>query len=173
LAKLLVLDGGACEVGIESTIVDCTRGVPVLLRPGAITRDDIERACGSAALERRAACGHPARLRHALAHYAPNAKVRLMDAKQLQSALDALGRRQAICVYHRSRCVRRPGVTLHAMPRQALAAARSCLARCVTLTHWGPSSSGSKPRPTAPTGKACATGCSARPQPADPPHPGS
>src|SRR5256885_9346463 len=43
---LLVLDGGACEVGIESTIVDCTRGVPVLLRPGAITRDDIERACG-------------------------------------------------------------------------------------------------------------------------------
>lgn len=44
---LLVLDGGACEVGIESTIVDCTRGVPVLLRPGAITRDDIERACGT------------------------------------------------------------------------------------------------------------------------------
>ena len=46
---LLVLDGGACEVGIESTIVDCTRGVPVLLRPGAITRDDIERACGGMA----------------------------------------------------------------------------------------------------------------------------
>ena len=34
---LLVLDGGACEVGIESTIVDLTRGAPVVLRPGAIT----------------------------------------------------------------------------------------------------------------------------------------
>jgi L-threonylcarbamoyladenylate synthase len=35
---LLVIDGGACDVGIESTIVDCTRGAPVLLRPGGITR---------------------------------------------------------------------------------------------------------------------------------------
>ena len=43
---LLVLDGGPCTVGIESTIVDCTRGVPVLLRPGAITREQIETACG-------------------------------------------------------------------------------------------------------------------------------
>ncbi|MEY3673602.1 MAG: hypothetical protein RJB47_310, partial [Pseudomonadota bacterium] len=32
--SLLILDGGACEVGIESTIVDCTRAAPVLLRPG-------------------------------------------------------------------------------------------------------------------------------------------
>jgi L-threonylcarbamoyladenylate synthase len=31
---LLILDGGACDLGIESTIIDCTRGVPVLLRPG-------------------------------------------------------------------------------------------------------------------------------------------
>ena len=34
---LLILDGGPCQVGIESTIVDCTRGQPVLLRPGVIT----------------------------------------------------------------------------------------------------------------------------------------
>jgi len=33
-------------VGIESTIVDCTRGVPVLLRPGQISRTQIEQACG-------------------------------------------------------------------------------------------------------------------------------
>jgi tRNA threonylcarbamoyl adenosine modification protein (Sua5/YciO/YrdC/YwlC family) len=45
-ADLLVLDGGPCDVGIESTIVDCTRGVPVLLRPGAITREQICRATG-------------------------------------------------------------------------------------------------------------------------------
>src|SRR3989344_4102540 len=51
-AELLVLDGGPCEVGIESTIVDCTRGVPVLLRPGAITREQIRAACGIAPLSK-------------------------------------------------------------------------------------------------------------------------
>jgi L-threonylcarbamoyladenylate synthase len=44
--ELLVLDGGPCAVGIESTIVDCTRGAPVLLRPGQLARADIERAAG-------------------------------------------------------------------------------------------------------------------------------
>ena len=44
--SLLVLDGGACAVGIESTIVDCTRGAPVLLRPGVLTRAQVEAACG-------------------------------------------------------------------------------------------------------------------------------
>ena len=45
-ADLLVLDGGPCDLGIESTIVDCTRGVPVLLRPGSIGRVQVEQACG-------------------------------------------------------------------------------------------------------------------------------
>ncbi len=42
----LVLDGGACEVGIESTILDLSRGRPVILRPGAISRHDIARVIG-------------------------------------------------------------------------------------------------------------------------------
>ena len=42
---LLVLDGGACAVGIESTIIDCTRGAPVLLRPGQLPRERIEHYC--------------------------------------------------------------------------------------------------------------------------------
>jgi L-threonylcarbamoyladenylate synthase len=45
-ADLPVLDGGDCAVGIESTIVDCSRGRPVLLRPGAITREQLADACG-------------------------------------------------------------------------------------------------------------------------------
>ena len=44
--SLLVLDGGATAVGIESAIVDCTRAHPVLLRPGVLTRLQIEQACG-------------------------------------------------------------------------------------------------------------------------------
>ena len=38
----MILDGGACEFGVESTIVDCTEEVPVILRPGAITKEMLE-----------------------------------------------------------------------------------------------------------------------------------
>jgi L-threonylcarbamoyladenylate synthase len=38
----LVLDGGQCSVGIESTIIDCTGSIPSVLRPGAITQEMIE-----------------------------------------------------------------------------------------------------------------------------------
>src|SRR5690606_2079699 len=44
--ELLVLDGGACPVGIESTIVDCTRGHAVLLRPGMFTPAQLEAITG-------------------------------------------------------------------------------------------------------------------------------
>ena len=123
---LLVLDGGACEVGIESTIVDCTRGVPVLLRPGAITRDDIERACGIKPLSKEELTTDTPRASGTLlAHYAPNAKVRLMDAKQLQSALNILGSEgKNIAVYHRSPLSSASkAIHLRAMPQQALATA--------------------------------------------------
>ena len=51
---LLVVDGGACAVGIESAIVDCTQGHPVLLRPGALTRAQIEAAAGEPLRQRDA-----------------------------------------------------------------------------------------------------------------------
>jgi L-threonylcarbamoyladenylate synthase len=41
-----ILDGGACEVGVESTIIDCTGDVPKILRPGAITVEMIEQSTG-------------------------------------------------------------------------------------------------------------------------------
>lgn len=124
---LLVLDGGACAVGIESTIVDCTRGVPVLLRPGAITREDIERACGQRPLSKEELPTHTPRASGTLlAHYAPNAKVRLMDAEQLQAALDLLGSDgKHIAIYHRSALKNASaGVHLRAMPGQAMDTAR-------------------------------------------------
>ena len=42
----LILEGGPCEVGVESTIIDCTRDVPRILRPGAITVEMIEKSMG-------------------------------------------------------------------------------------------------------------------------------
>jgi L-threonylcarbamoyladenylate synthase len=45
-SKDLILDGGACEVGVESTIIDCTTQTPIILRPGAITHSMIKDATG-------------------------------------------------------------------------------------------------------------------------------
>jgi L-threonylcarbamoyladenylate synthase len=94
-ADLLILDGGPCAVGIESTIIDCTRGVPVLLRPGAVTAAQVEAACGLRVLSKDELLGQAAPAPRASgtleSHYAPNATVRLMDAHALQTALDLLG----------------------------------------------------------------------------------
>jgi len=102
--SLPVLDGGATTVGIESAIVDCTREVPVLLRPGTLTRAQIEAACGERVWlpEERTEPG-PRASGTLASHYAPNARVRLMDARALQTALDVLGAdAAAVAVYARS-----------------------------------------------------------------------
>ncbi|GAA3985659.1 L-threonylcarbamoyladenylate synthase [Comamonas faecalis] len=128
---LLVLDGGPCQVGIESTIVDCTRGVPVLLRPGAISREQLAAACGQRVLlPGEFAAQQPRASGTLLAHYAPSAPVRLMDAKQLQAALDLLGRDAAgIAVYARAplRSASRQLQIRH-MPATAADAARELFA---------------------------------------------
>jgi len=93
---LLILDGGDCTVGIESTIIDCTRGEPVLLRPGQITRAQIEAVCGRTVRGKddpQEVSGQAApRASGTLeSHYAPRAKVRLMSAQDIQAKLQALG----------------------------------------------------------------------------------
>ena len=45
-SKDLILDGGSCEVGVESTIIDCTTQTPIILRPGAVTIAMIKDATG-------------------------------------------------------------------------------------------------------------------------------
>ena len=87
---LLVLDGGACAVGIESSIVDCSRAHPVLLRPGVLTRAALEAVLQQALAEPdEAAPRAPGTL---ASHYAPRAPLRLMHADTLAAALAALGR---------------------------------------------------------------------------------
>jgi L-threonylcarbamoyladenylate synthase len=101
--SLLVLDGGACQVGIESTIVDCTRGVPVLLRPGMVTPAQIEAAGGERVRQPEEVAQAGPRASGTLeSHYAPRARVRLMDAGQLQTALKLLGNEaRGIAIYSR------------------------------------------------------------------------
>jgi L-threonylcarbamoyladenylate synthase len=69
----VILDGGACTVGVESTIIDCTGDVPKILRPGAITQEMIEHSTGLDVLD---ADGVAIRVSGSLeSHYSPIAKV--------------------------------------------------------------------------------------------------
>jgi L-threonylcarbamoyladenylate synthase len=86
--ELLIIDGGACDVGIESTIVDCTRAAPVLLRPGVITPQQLSEACGVTVITPSAPDTDAPRASGTLeSHYAPAAKVQLMSAIDLQKAM--------------------------------------------------------------------------------------
>ncbi len=127
--ELLVLDGGPCEVGIESTIVDCTRGQPVLLRPGVLTRAQLEAACGEAVLDKDAVISKAApRASGTLeSHYAPSARVRLLDAADLQALLNS-GAGAETAVYARAVLRLPAGVVCRRMPLDALGAAHELFA---------------------------------------------
>ena len=99
--SLWVLDGGACRVGIESAIVDCSRGRPVLLRPGVLTRARLEAAAGESLHEPDADA--PRASGTLLVHYAPQARLRLMPTATLNTALQLLGAQPPrLAVYSRS-----------------------------------------------------------------------
>jgi L-threonylcarbamoyladenylate synthase len=88
---LLIVDGGACDVGIESAIVDCTRGQPILLRPGVLTLEQLSVACGEKVLlegdMRTKAVSAPKASGTLAAHYAPVAKLFLMNKQEMEQKL--------------------------------------------------------------------------------------
>jgi L-threonylcarbamoyladenylate synthase len=89
-----VLDGGPCQVGIESSIVDCTRGVPVLLRPGMLDADTLSRSAGQQVLTLGAAQAltqaTPKASGTLASHYAPKAKLRLLSVADMAQAFAVL-----------------------------------------------------------------------------------
>jgi L-threonylcarbamoyladenylate synthase len=83
----LILDGGACSVGVESTIIDCTGTAPRVLRPGAITVEMIESTTGLKVTE----IGDEIRASGLLEkHYSPKAKVILNQSPTVGSGFIAL-----------------------------------------------------------------------------------
>jgi L-threonylcarbamoyladenylate synthase len=105
---LLIIDGGVCEVGIESTIVDCTRTAPVLLRPGVLTPQQLSDACGVTVITPSVPDAEAPRASGTLeSHYAPKAKVRLMTATDLQKAVDE--------------CINPSTANAHVLPNQTVA----------------------------------------------------
>ena len=112
-AAIYLLDGGACDVGIESTILDLSRAHPVMLRLGAISREQIRDVIGDMPLTREesaspalantreaASTTETPRVSGSLAaHYAPLTPLVLLTAAQLQIKMDALldaGKRVAV-----------------------------------------------------------------------------
>jgi len=81
----LILDGGPCEVGIESTIVDLSADAPVLLRPGRITADEI--AAAISAPLRTPGAKAPRAPGSLESHYAPRCPLQLVVAARLEEAL--------------------------------------------------------------------------------------
>jgi L-threonylcarbamoyladenylate synthase len=74
----IILDGGPATVGVESTVIGFEGGKPVLLRPGGIAREEIERIAGALAAATDTKVQSPGQLE---SHYAPRAKLRL-DARE-------------------------------------------------------------------------------------------
>lgn len=96
----VVLDGGPCEVGVESTIVECVDGQVRVLRHGAITEEQIEEVVSGALSPDRGSSRAPGMLK---SHYAPRAKVLLVenafDAEHQLARASETGKR-AIRLFH-------------------------------------------------------------------------
>ncbi len=82
----LIIDAGPCGVGVESTVIDVTGTVPVILRPGAVTREMIREVCGDVAIDPAVTEGgmkDPAAVPKApgmkYRHYAPRGRITVLE----------------------------------------------------------------------------------------------
>jgi L-threonylcarbamoyladenylate synthase len=86
--QLMVLDGGACEVGIESTVLDMTTERPVVLRPGSVSAEQIGRLLGCH-VDSKHSAEQGASPGTASSHYAPRSPAVLVKPAQLEEFLAA------------------------------------------------------------------------------------
>jgi L-threonylcarbamoyladenylate synthase len=114
----MVLDGGACQVGIESTIVDLSGDAPALLRPGKISAAELEAVLGASLAAPKK---NSPRVSGALAsHYAPHTPMRLLAADALPAEAQrrlAQGQRVASLLLSHSEALR--GATVITAPADA------------------------------------------------------
>jgi L-threonylcarbamoyladenylate synthase len=88
----VVLDAGPTTVGIESTVVDVTRTPPVLLRPGVISKGDLESVVGTIHVRDESIADGVARPSPGMSarHYAPRARVMLFEPNERERAIEAV-----------------------------------------------------------------------------------
>ena len=83
----LILDGGPVDIGLESTVVDARGDLPVLLRPGRITREMLEELCGGCLLPGEGANKRPQSPGMKYRHYAPVGDLTLVSDERAAEAL--------------------------------------------------------------------------------------
>jgi L-threonylcarbamoyladenylate synthase len=128
----LVLEGGPTEVGIESTILDLSGDAPVLLRPGHISKSELERELGTTVAEKSAASPrHSGGLER---HYAPHTPARLVPTYELDREIEKLQDKVAVLAF--SRPDERVDFWLR-MPRDAQAYAKRLYAALRELDSAG------------------------------------
>jgi len=133
---LWVLDGGACEVGIESAIVDCTRPQPALLRPGQLSRQRIEAVLGQPLVAPDSAS--PRASGTLASHYAPAAALRLWSSADLrQRLLAAPPANESVAVYSRLVPATGLGWSHRVMPSHAAAVAHELFSALRELDATG------------------------------------
>ncbi|RFB17272.1 threonylcarbamoyl-AMP synthase [Bacillus sp. HNG] len=78
-----ILDGGATGVGLESTVLDCTGEVPVILRPGGVTKEQLEAVCGIVEVDRAILTEGEAPKSPGMkyTHYAPTAPLTIVNGQ--------------------------------------------------------------------------------------------
>ncbi len=81
----MILDGGVCEVGVESTIINLSGARPEILRHGAVTREMLEAALGVSVPD--AGSDAPRASGRLKSHYAPKTKVKLLTTDALHATL--------------------------------------------------------------------------------------
>lgn len=132
----LILEGGACEVGLESTIIDMSGKIPVILRPGMISKEAIEKVlCTTVSSKRQDAptVQAPGMHHH---HYAPQTKTELVASDQLMQFIATNSVWPiALVVHNEFDIAASENIYLHTMPKDALAYAHTLYHSLRALDH--------------------------------------
>lgn len=106
-----IIDGGPCAIGIESTIVDMTKEKPIILRPGAITADMIEKVIN---IKVDQPFSHKNKVSGNMkAHYQPEKPLFILSKKEIKLCIE---KEKNIAVMHHSIIEKNPKAAFYKMP---------------------------------------------------------
>ncbi|MBI5046720.1 threonylcarbamoyl-AMP synthase [Candidatus Micrarchaeota archaeon] len=84
----LILDGGKTKIGLESTVIDLSSKIPVILRPGKITLDELQKVVPNVTISHSQSVARSPGMKHR--HYAPKAKIILVEEKTREKTLQKI-----------------------------------------------------------------------------------